>query len=654
MQFFRPLILAFLLAADPAGADTALPLDTKNLPTTTLDDSAIVDLSHDTFDGRYLGPNISWYKGEEPINLVADSNFEDRFERGTSAVLNHGYTSANYWYRIRFFNPYAQVEKIHIHDPHNVYDDFEVYRGKELVGSLHHRDTLKKRIVTIDLPAESLSSIYIRKKTDAVVHQSSFTFWRDYESLRDSIQSSELRYQTVLTMLLMSVFLTTTLLFAYRKIIYFHYLGYLLSFVMFASWVWSVHYFPWLMRWGGMLSLFCVVFTALFVDEFLEIKRHSPSLHKLFITLACLSFLSMGIEFVDPIMRAYTGTILSTSIQATTVCFGTMLFFKYRQIHILIFNVAFGSFLISGFIQMQIWMGLIDSAENLLMFYGVAAENFLMLLAMGHRIVVIEGERKQSDNLLAHSYEQLSKVFYPHQILQIRDGRTVEETMPVGEKDACILYFHIMDGAALMHEGYEDYVEEFMVRCRQLLMEHYDPLNFRCNAYMIREMGDGFLCSVGYPFHQTGRLKSESAVELAEKLILEFNAMVASLDAPQNLHCSIGIVRGLVKSYFSRSGRIRDDLWGRSISMASVYGEVSSQLFASLGMAPGNIIILHDAVFNSLPRDKRQSYEVISYQAAQGLLGRFLEGDSLAFRIFNQDTVSLTKSKTSMSLANRP
>ncbi len=638
MWLFRYFILIQLCLPNLAAAHSGLPLPVSAPPTQTESPTDFVDLSQDKFEGKSLGKMLFWYKGEETIEAVDTPAFQELFIRGKSDVINHGYSSENFWYRIQFFNPYPHVQSIHLHDPHNVYAEFEVYRGQELIGRMTQQDSLKKRIVTIPLPPETMSTIYIRKRTDAVVQQTTFTFWKDYEELRNSIHSSELRYQTVVTMLLMSVFLSATLLVAYRKLIYLYYLGYLLSFVMFATWVWSVYYVPHYMKWGGILSLFCVVFTALFVDEFLEIKRYSRRLHTLFIVYACLSLGALAFELVDPILRAYAGSILSIIIQASTVWFGTYLFFKYREAHLLIFNVAFGSFLISGFIQMLIWMGLIDSAENLLIFYGVAAENFLMLLAIGHRIVVTESARKESDNLLMHSFQQLSKVFYPHQIMQIREGRKVEQTMPVGEKDACILHFHIEGGVDLMHEGYEEVVEDFMVRCRQLLMERYDPQRFQCNAYMIREMGDGFLCSIGYPFHQTGRMKSESAVELAERLIEEFDGLVQSLDAPQKIYCSIGIVRGPVKSYFSRSGRIRDDLWGRSIAMASVYSESSRPIFASRSINPSNIIILHDAVFNSLPSSKRQNYEILKIQGTPELANRVLDGESLAFRTFDKDS----------------
>jgi hypothetical protein len=607
------------------------------MPQSTLDRAALsdtlVDLGRDAVDGRLLGLKTFWYRGEESIDRVVQKDFEDRFVRGTSAVINHGYTSANYWYRIGFRNPYEKVQTIYLHDPHNVYDEFEVYRGIDQVGKLRYSDPIHKRIVAIEVPANAVTFLYIRKKTDAVVQQSTFTFWRDEAVLRRVIQDSELRFQTVATSLLMSVFLTLSLLLAYRKKIYFYYLGYLLSFMMFGTWVWSVYAMPVYSRWGGVVSLSCVVFTALFVDEFLEIKKYSRNMHRLFQVFAGLSLLSVGLEFIDPIVRAYAGSLLSIIIQASTVWLGASLFYRYRQTHVLIFNVAFGSFLISGFIQLMIWMGKIESGENLIMFYGVATENVLMVLAIGYRIVVAEASRKQTDNLLVHSFDQLSKVFYPHQIMQIRQGRTVEETMPVGEKDACILYFQIVGGATLMNESYEDCVENFMVRCRQLLMERYDPIRFSCDAYIIREMGDGFLCSIGYPFHQVGRLKSDSAVELAEKLIQEFEGLVKALDAPQRIHCSIGIVHGLVKSYFSRSGRIRDDLWGRAIALASVYGAASQQLFASLGREPENVIILHDAVYESLSRKNRQGYEVLEFPAAQGILGEDLDGDCLAYRI---------------------
>jgi hypothetical protein len=356
-------------------------------------------------------------------------------------------------------------------------------------------------------------------------------------------------------------------------------------------------------------------------------------MHRLFLLFAGLSFAAMALELVNPILRAYAGSILSIVIQASTVCWAVYLYYRYRQTHVLIFIGAFGSFLISGFIQLMIWMGQIDSAVNTIMFYGVATENVLMVLAIGYRILVTEAAHKQTDSLLLHSFDQLSKVFYPHQILQIREGRKVEETMPVGERDACILYFQIVGGAALMNESYEEYVENFMGRCRQLLMERYDPIKFCSDAYIIREMGDGFLCSVVYPFHHIGRLKSDAAVELAEKLIKEFEEFVIKLDAPQKIHCSVGIVYGLVKSYFSRSGRIRDDLWGWPVTLAVTYGGISSQLFSVLGKDAGNVIILHDAVYESLSYGNRSGFKVLELAEAQRIMGKDLNGDLIAYRL---------------------
>jgi hypothetical protein len=592
-----------------------------------------IEIDRDNWDGKHLGLKTFWYKGDDAIFQVAAPDFAGRFLRGETAVINHGYSSSNYWYRIAFYNPFETVATIHLHDHHNVYDDFEVYLGTQLIRKLGYNDALHERTVALDLPPQTTSFVYVRKKADALVHQTTFTFWKDYEALRRSIHASELRFQTVVTSLLMSIFLNLSLLVAYRKKAYFYYLGYLVSFAFFASWVWSVYEMPWYSRWGGAVSLFCVAFTSLFVDEFLEIKRYSRRLHGLYLLFAGLSFATMALELVNPVLRAYVGSILSIIIQASTVYLGFSLYFRYRQTHILIFIGAFGSFLISGFVQLMIWMGHIDSAVNTIMFYGVATENVLMLLAIGYRILVTEAAHKQTDSLLLHSFDQLSKVFYPHQILQIREGRKVEETMPVGKKDACILSFQIVGGAALMNENYEEAMENFMVRCRQLLMEHYDPMRFCCDAHIIREMGDGFLCSVGYPFHHIGRLKSDAAVELAARLIRQFEDFVVRLDAPQRIYCSVGIVHGLVKSDFSRSGRIRDDLWGWPVTLAASYGSSSSQLFAALEQKPGNVIILHDAVYESLSLKNRQGFKVLELAEAQRILGKDLNGDLLAYRI---------------------
>src|SRR5687767_14515644 len=63
-----------------------------------------VHLEQDRLDGTPLGFKTFWYQGEESIDQVVQKEFESKFISGTSAVLNHGYTSDNYWYRIRFYN----------------------------------------------------------------------------------------------------------------------------------------------------------------------------------------------------------------------------------------------------------------------------------------------------------------------------------------------------------------------------------------------------------------------------------------------------------------------------------------------------------------------------------------------------------------------
>jgi hypothetical protein len=223
-----------------------------------------IELDQDDWDGKPLGLKTFWYKGEEPIFQVAAADFAGRFVPGTANVINHGYSSSTYWYRIAFYNPHEKVETIHLHDSHNVYDTFEVYMGTRLVGKLGYNEALHERIVALELPAKTRSFVYIRKKTDAVVNQSTFTFWKDRAALQRSIHASELRFQTIVTSLLMSVFLNVSLLFAYRTKTYLFYLGYLVSFVMFASWVWSVYEMPLYSRWGGVVCHLLVGLTAFF------------------------------------------------------------------------------------------------------------------------------------------------------------------------------------------------------------------------------------------------------------------------------------------------------------------------------------------------------------------------------------------------------
>ena len=109
---------------------------------------------------------------------------------------------------------------------------------------------------------------------------------------------------------------------------------------------------------------------------------------------------------------------------------------------------------------------------------------------------------------------------------------------------------------------------------------------------MIKEMGDGFLCSVGFPFKHLGSDIDTSAIEFAERIVASFTNQIIKLGTREPIYCSTGVARGRVKAYFSKSGSIRHDLWGDGIVKATRYEALRKDIFEILNIVPSNIIIL--------------------------------------------------------------
>jgi len=73
------------------------------------------------------------------------------------------------------------------------------------------------------------------------------------------------------------------------------------------------------------------------------------------------------------------------------------------------------------------------------------------------------------------------------------------------------------------------------------MMRGYDGQSLTSAGYMIKEMGDGFLCSVGFPLKQLGPSKAECAVDLARQIIYRFSQLNDRLVGPTLLHVCIGM-----------------------------------------------------------------------------------------------------------------
>lgn len=257
----------------------------------------------------------------------------------------------------------------------------------------------------------------------------------------------------------------------------------------------------------------------------------------------------------------------------------------------------------------------------------------IVLLSIGFQIACFSPLASMAANkmtALKHAIRQLEKVFYPHQIIQIKKGIDLESTMPTTTRDACVICLDIIGSSKLQHVHTKVFLQNFFRSCNEKMMQGYDSEVMSSKGYRIKEMGDGFLCSVGYPFQAASRNVAESAVELARDFhqILLKEAQILELD--QGIRCGIGIALDQVAGFYPQSGTREYDLHGRAILMATRYQTIRNLFLGD--DAEASYIILQERVHSSLGRGMRAEFEEYSLSD----LNYKIRDDAAADKVFVQ------------------
>ncbi len=237
-------------------------------------------------------------------------------------------------------------------------------------------------------------------------------------------------------------------------------------------------------------------------------------------------------------------------------------------------------------------MPFITSAQLIAMDF----EMILLSLTVGAKF---NREQESLKKKVEHAYSELKTIVYPHQLNQIWDGESLGQTMPIGVKDAYIIAFDVVASSKMQIANPRAFLSAVMRDCSLLMMERYTTEGLKANAYRIKEMGDGFLCSVGFPFACPGDNPAEHSLMLAREFVKIFENHVKSSGSQHDLHCAIGIALGPVEAYYPESGAQVYDLFGKGIILAHRYESMRDVLFRWLGRKD-SIIVLQQEVFNQL------------------------------------------------------
>ncbi|MDQ3233757.1 MAG: hypothetical protein M3Q07_18220 [Pseudobdellovibrionaceae bacterium] len=219
------------------------------------------------------------------------------------------------------------------------------------------------------------------------------------------------------------------------------------------------------------------------------------------------------------------------------------------------------------------------------------------------------------EGMRRHSFNQLAKVFYPHQLNMMKQGKPLEETMPTGTSTACVVAFDIIGSSRIEHIHVKDFLENSLKHCLAIIDEGYDPDQLTAHGYRIKEMGDGFLCSGGFPFRTPGMGNlALSSVQLALRFVEIFHEEVKRFAYAEPIHCSIRIAYDAIEGYFPSTGTREYDVYGRSVILATRYEGMRRSIFPD--GAQSSVIIIQRKVWMSLDTELRQRFSSFDLEAA--------------------------------------
>jgi class 3 adenylate cyclase len=252
-------------------------------------------------------------------------------------------------------------------------------------------------------------------------------------------------------------------------------------------------------------------------------------------------------------------------------------------------------------------------ANDILMVMGVIRSvplaDIATIVFIFSQTAIISDNYAKSFRDIIHIHEQLQKLVYRHVVAEIAAGKNLEETMPTGKHEAVVLAFDVVASSTIRHPQFDKALERLMTRCQAILHEDYDADRVSARGYRIKEMGDGLLCSIGFPLHNPySESNADTALVIAERFCQIFAEEMATLDYPEPIYCAVGLAQGSIEGFFPKSGIRQYDLRGRALILATRYESMRNIVFKQTGVR-SSLIFIQDAVYQSLSLDRRHGFE---------------------------------------------
>ncbi len=211
--------------------------------------------------------------------------------------------------------------------------------------------------------------------------------------------------------------------------------------------------------------------------------------------------------------------------------------------------------------------------------------------------------------ILSHLSHELSKIVPQHVIALLRSGTELERCMPTGEHEAVVLVFDVVGSTRVTDPGFRKALDHSMARFFDAIHQDYDADRLEATGYRIKEMGDGMICTIGFPFQVPhGEKPDHVALRLAERMCRIFHEEMSRLQTAQPIYCGIGLARGLVEGFFPRAGQKQYDLRGAPLTLATRYEAMRNPVYRKLGQQ-GSVIFIHDDVYQRLRATDQSEFQ---------------------------------------------
>jgi hypothetical protein len=223
--------------------------------------------------------------------------------------------------------------------------------------------------------------------------------------------------------------------------------------------------------------------------------------------------------------------------------------------------------------------------------------------------------------LTSHFTLELERLVYDHQIQLLTSHRRIEETMRLDEKEGFLGEFDIVNSSVLQNQpGYHEMKNSVFSSCYQRLLQNYrtnpeQPHIPFSDGHIVKEMGDGFIFSVGYPFDPPPGRKSaaEISLDLATSFWESFTLLAEQWEPEKTSACAVILIRTPLQGFWTSYKVKRYDFRQSCMTKVARVGELRRILqHKGLIKADASYLILDPATAQALPESYRRRLEKIA------------------------------------------